>query len=160
MRKVLQYSLFLTLFAFLGFSREFLFVNINNQLYKLYYNNPEYVLPDSLSFLSNFSYSQLYYSKYPLTIFYFLAYFYTSLWSTKILCPTPTVSKWIIYIYAILLILAGIIMLYNYFSYNQLNVNAYTLSRWLMGIAQSPLVAFFTIASASLYTKFKSDQKI
>lgn len=160
MRKILQYSFFLALFAFLGFSREFLFVNINNQLYKLYYNNPDYIIPESLRFLSNFSYSQLYYSKYPLTIFYFLAYFFTSLWAARVLSSTKTVSKWIIYIYAILLILAGITMFYNYFLNNQLDGDAYTFSRWLMGIAQSPLVAFFTIASATLYTQFKSDHKI
>jgi general stress protein CsbA len=67
-------------------------------------------------------------------------------------------AKWIIYIYAILLVLSGISMTYNYLINNQLNGDEYTFSRWLMGIAQSPLVAFFMIASSKLYNKFQTEQ--
>jgi hypothetical protein len=47
---------------------------------------------------------------------------------------------------------------YNYLINNQLNGDEYTFSRWLMGIAQSPLVAFFMIASSKLYNKFQTEQ--
>lgn len=50
-------------------------------------------------------------------------------------------------------------MAYNYFIQNQLGGDEYTFSRWLMGIAQSPLVAFFVIASSKLYNKFQIEQK-
>lgn len=63
-----------------------------------------------------------------------------------------------IYIYALLLVLSGIAMGYNYIFNNQLSGNEYTFSRWLMGIAQSPLVAFFIIASGKLYNKFQTEQ--
>ena len=36
MRNIYKYILFFGILALLGFSREYLFVNINNQLYKLY----------------------------------------------------------------------------------------------------------------------------
>jgi hypothetical protein len=49
-------------------------------------------------------------------------------------------------------------MTYNYLINEQLNSDEYTFSRWLMGIAQSPLVAFFTIASSKLYNKFQTEQ--
>lgn len=68
-------------------------------------------------------------------------------------------ALWIIYIYAILLALAGISMGYNYFVNSQLGGDEYTFSRWLMGIAQSPLVAFFIIASGKLYNKFQTENK-
>ncbi len=68
------------------------------------------------------------------------------------------ITKWVIYIYALLLALACISMLYNYFISNQLDGDEYTFSRWLMGIAQSPLVAFFIIASNKLFQKFQTEQ--
>lgn len=158
MRTSIKYVLFLTIFALLGFSREFLFVNINNQLYALYYQHHDYKLPNSLCFAQNLDYLTLYYLKYPLTILYFLAYFFTSFFAVKLICRHKKNALWVIYIYAILLALSGISMVYNYFILNQLTGDEYTFSRWLMGIAQSPLVAFFVIASGKLYNKIQTEQ--
>jgi hypothetical protein len=157
-KKPFNYLLFLFVFAVLGFSREFIFVNINNQLYNLYYNNFDYKIPEALHFIENIDYSRLYYSKYPLTILYFLAYLSTSYFAVKVLCVNKKNAKWTIYIYAILLALSSFSMMYNYFINQQLDGDEYTFSRWLMGIAQSPLVAFFTIASSTLYNKFQTEK--
>lgn len=145
------------LFAFLGFSREFLFVNINNRIYALYYHNSNTQLPPSLQFISNLDYLTLYYTKYPLTVIYFLAYFFTTYFAVKLICLNKKNSDWVIYIYSILLALSGISMVYNYFINNQLHGDNYAFSRWLMGIAQSPLIAFFAIASSKLYNKFQNE---
>ena len=150
--------LFIVIFAFLGFSREFLFVNINNLLYKLYYGRLSVPFPESLSFLETLDYTTLYYLKYPLTILYFLAYFFSSLYAVKLICNDKKYSRWTIYIYALLLILAGISMAYNYLINNKLNGEEYLFSRWLMGIAQSPLVAFFIIASNTLYKNLQNEK--
>ena len=158
MKNSIKYLFFLGLFATLGFSREFLFVNINNQLFKLYYHNPDIKIPDSLTFITIVDYSTLYYSKYPLTILYYLAYLAVTYFAVKNICSDKKISKWVIYIYAILLVLSGISMAYNYLINNVLNGDEYTFSRWLMGIAQSPLVAFFMIASSKLYNKFQTEQ--
>jgi thiosulfate reductase cytochrome b subunit len=154
----LKYVLFITIFAVLGFSREFLFVNINDQLYSLYYYYNDYKFPSSLNLLQRLDYSTLYYLKYPLTILYFLAFFFTGFFAVKLICTNKKNALWVVYIYVILLVLSGISMAYNYFMNNQLNGDEYTFSRWLMGIAQSPLVAFFTIASSKLYNKFQTEQ--
>lgn len=159
MRNWIKYLVILVIFAFLGFSREFIFVNINNQLFKLYYNNPSIIIPHSLRFIESFDYRTLYYLKYPLTIAYFLAYFFTTYFSVKILINHKKYTIWVIYIYALLLILAGITMAYNYFINQDLGGDEYTFSRWLMGIAQSPLVAFFIIAAGTLYKKFQPETK-
>lgn len=159
MKTSLKYIFFILIFAFLGFSREFIFVNINFQLYSLYYKNSNYILPDSLSILGNLEYTTLYYIKYPLTILYFLAYFFTTFFAVKFISSTKKNTRWVIYIYALLLALASISMAYNYLIENQLDGDEYTFSRWLMGIAQSPLVAFFMLASSKLYDKFQTEQK-
>ena len=159
MRTSLKYISFFSIFAILGFSREFLFVNINSQLYSLYYHYNDYKLPNSLYFIQNLDYLTLYYLKYPLTILYFLAYFFTSYFAVKLICDYKKNAIWVFYIYLILIALASISMGYNYFIQNQLGGDEYTFSRWLMGIAQSPLVAFFVIASGKLYNKFQTEQK-
>ena len=155
LKTAIKYALFFICFAILGFSREFLFVNINNQLYAVYYHNPNLFLPHSLHFLESLDYATMYYGKYFLTIFYFLAYFSVTYFAVKIICVDKQFTRWIIYIYSLLLILSSIIMAYNYFINNQLDGDEYTLSRWLMGIAQSPLVTFFMIAASNLYNKIQ-----
>jgi hypothetical protein len=155
LRTSFKYILFISIFAALGFSREFVFVNLNNRLYSLFYKHNDYILPNSLSFFNQFDYDTLYYIKYPFTIFYFLAYFLTSFFAIKLICLHKKNALWVVYIYALLLVLSGISMTYNYLINNQFGGDGYTFSRWLMGIAQSPLVTFFIIASSKLYTKFQ-----
>jgi hypothetical protein len=116
------------------------------------------VIPDSLNFITHFDYTTLYYLKFPFTITYFVAYLLCSFFAVKIISNDKKNAKWIIYIYTILLVLSIISMAYNYIINNQLNGDEYTFSRWLMGIAQSPLVAFFIIASSKLYNKFQTEQ--
>lgn len=155
MQIVIKFFFVFVCFAVLGFSRDFLFVNINNQLYAVYYNHPNLHLPSCLSFLANLDYETLYYGKYVLTILYFLAYLLTSYFTVKIICVDKQFTRWIIYIYTLLFIVSSSIMAYNYFINNHLNGDEYTISRWLMGIAQSPLIAFFMIASFTLYKKIQ-----
>lgn len=159
MKMALKYLIILSVFAFLGFSREFVFVNINNQLYKTYYKNNDIFISKSLTFLSNYNYETLYYAKYPLTFLYVILYFTVSFYSVKIICDNKKITRWIVYIYSLLFTLSSFIMLYNYIINNQLSGEEYTFSRWLMGIAESPLVAFFTIATSALYSKFNIEKK-
>jgi hypothetical protein len=159
MKMALKYLSILSVFAFLGFSREFVFVNINNQLYKTYYKNNDIFISKSLTFLSNYNYETLYYAKYPLTVLYVVMYFTVSFYSVKIICDNKKITRWIVYIYSLLFTLSSFIMLYNYIINNQLSGEEYTFSRWLMGIAESPLVAFFIIATSTLYTKFNIEKK-
>ena len=157
MKTSLKYLLFITLFAFLGFTREFVFVNLNSRLYSLFYKHDDFLLPNSLSYFNQFDYSTLYFIKYPLTVLYFLAYFFASYFTIKQLGSHKKIAQTVTYIYLILLALASISMLYNYFINKQFDGDEYTFSRWLMGIAQSPLVAFFVLASSKLYNKFQTE---
>lgn len=157
MKKQITYFFFLGLFALLGFSREFLFVNVNDRLYNLYYGHQDSLLPNSLEFLKQYSYSTLYYGKYILTITYYLAYLGSTYWCIKTICNDVKPAKKAIYIYALILLISMLVMLFNYFINHQLDGEEYTFSRWLMGIAQSPLIAFFMIASNKLYQKISNE---
>ena len=141
------------LFAILGFSREFIFVNVNAQLFDVFYGHTDFKLPNNLSYFASMSYNKLYYLKYILTLLYYIVYFVVTYFAVKIICVDKKYTRLIIYIYALLLLLSVISMSYNYIFNSNLDGNEYTFSRWLMGIAQSPLVAFFMIAANKLYEK-------
>ncbi len=151
----LKYIIFLVFFAMLGFSREFIFVNLNDRLYTMYYGHEESLLPNGLQFIKHYSYTTLYYSKYLLTILYFLAYGLVSYIAVSLICSDKPFAKWVVYLYLFIVSISGITMLYNYFINGQLDGDNYLFSRWLMGIAQSPLIAFFMISSHLLYKKMK-----
>ena len=62
-------------------------------------------------------------------------------------------SKILVYSYLILFMLAGLSLLAGYFINGRLQDDEYTLSRWLMGIAQSPIICLILLASEKLYHK-------
>ena len=75
-------------------------------------------------------------------------------------CDNKKITIWIVYIYSLLFILSSLTMLYNYIINYQLSGDEYTFSRWLMGIAESPLVAFFVISASALSSKFNIEKKL
>jgi len=158
MKFFLKYILFIGTFGILGYYRDFLFVNLNYRLFRLYYNNTNYVLPESLMFFNQFDYNTLYYIKYPITVLFFIAYFATTFFAVRIFCLNKKNTILVIYIYILLLVLAGMTMIYNYIINHQIDGDEYSFARWLMGIGQSPLVSFFIIASSKLYNKFQNAQ--
>jgi len=87
-----------------------------------------------------------------------MAYLGTSYYAAKTICAIKKNARWVVYIYALLLVLSSISMAYNYVINHQLSGDEYTFSRWLMGIAQSPLVAFFVIASNKLFNNIQTEQ--
>lgn len=62
------------LIVFLGFFREFLFININYRITSLHYKNFVFELPSVLFFLKNYTPYELYYFKYFLTGLTIIAY--------------------------------------------------------------------------------------
>jgi hypothetical protein len=71
----------------------------------------------------------------------------------KKLSTEKKLPAFLIYSYLVLLFLAAISMLYGYFVKQRLQDDEYTLSRWLFGIAQSPIICLILLASEKLYLK-------
>jgi hypothetical protein len=147
--KLLKYLLFAVLFGMLGYFREFFFVNVNNIMYNKYYGD-QVEIPESLSFLEAQSYQTIYYLKYLFTIISFCLFFLLSYYCVKNLSIQPGLVKWLKYSYALLLFLSAAAMLWAYFIKGNLQDNEYTFSRWVMGIAQSPLPVLFLLAAEHL----------
>ncbi len=139
------------LFAILGYYRERFFVALNHLLYVKYYHNNEASDLDSITnIFRHWSYQAIYYFKYPLTLFSVLVFGVLSFFCVRLVLNNKKSGRFIINSYLILLTLAALSMLYGYFFKQRLQDDEYTLSRWLMGIAQSPIPAIVIIAAHKL----------
>jgi hypothetical protein len=148
-------ALFAVLFGALGLYREYFFGHYNNVMYFMYNGHTTVpVRPDFQCFLS-LPYITVYYLKYVFTLVFFAAFFILSYLSIKVFVGDKKILKWFTYSYLLLLLLSSVLMLWTYFFRTNFESDEYSLSRWLMGIAQSPLPALFFIATAKLNEKLK-----
>jgi len=158
LKKTYLYLLFFLLFALLGFTREFFFVNLNNIMYMLYYHNTSSMpVPGIMKGFMNFKYESLYYSKYGFTLLCTALYFALSYWTLKKLTGRPFFTRVLSYAYLIFIVLSALSMLYGYFIKERLADEEYTLSRWLMGVLQSPIICLILVASERLYKPGEKD---
>jgi len=141
------------LFIVLGLFREYFFIHVNNLMFLKYYGSTTLPVPPLFEIFGTTSYSTMYYLKYLFTGLSFVVFFGLSwlcLWSfTK----NKYLLKWFTYSYLLLLLLGLISMLWGYFVKMRLADDEYTFSRWLMGIAQSPIPVLIFIAASRLNHK-------
>lgn len=151
--KLKVWLLFFLLFAIIGYYRESFFVNLNNIIYMKYYNRTgALAVPGIMKVFERFSYDQLYYMKYPFTLVWTGIFFACNYFALKKLAGNDRLLRRILVIsYILMLAMAFLAMGYGYFIQNRLKDDEYTLSRWLLGIAQSPLICLILLASEKLY---------
>lgn len=153
-RKYSLYLVFFLVFAALGYCREYFFVHLNNILYIKYYQRPsDLPVPPLMRIFESQSYAALYYSKYMYTLVWTALFFSAGYLALKKLSWQQGLLKLYFYAYALILMLSALSMLYAYFIRQDLQNDEYTLSRWLMGIAQSPIICLLLLASEKLYQK-------
>lgn len=134
-------------FATIGFLREFLFVNINEQLRFLWYGNEESFMSAKLSFLMGLDYWTLYYMKWFLTVFFALIFMLLSALALKLLTQK---YFWLElgFIYFLLFAISGAIFIgYSLLANAE---NGYLISRYFMGLAQSPVPLMLLIPAIFL----------
>lgn len=136
------------LFIATGFFREFLFVNINEQMRVSFYNSPDPHIAPSLSWLSSFSYDTLYYLKWPLTLV-FTAIFggYTALavywaYNDKKLVRITWLSYGAIFGLSFLFFAIGLLL--------GSREPTYAIARFLAGIIETPAMLVILLASFHL----------
>ncbi|PBQ31548.1 hypothetical protein CNR22_07130 [Sphingobacteriaceae bacterium] len=154
MKKAKWFVLFFAFFALLGYCREFFFVHLNILMFEKYHNRPSAVAPaEIMNVFRNYSYDTLYYSKYLYTLISVVLFFSANYLAVKLLTDTRFLAKLVVYTYFVIVGFAALSMLYGYFINGRLQDDEYTLSRWLMGIAQSPIICLILVASEKLYNK-------
>ena len=108
-------------------------------------------VPGFMKGFLNWPYQSLYYSKYIFTIICTAFYFGLSYWTIKKLTAKVFFTKILFYAYLIFIAASALSMLYGYFVKDRLGDEEYTLSRWLMGVLQSPIICLILLASEKLY---------
>lgn len=151
--KVKWLVLFLLLFGALGYLREFFFVNLNNIMFMKYYqrDNPSMPVPAVMAVFLKYEYNTLYYSKYLFTLLWTGLFFMANYFAVVKLTHSRQLVKLVYLAYGVLLAISAVTMLYNYLVKDSFSGDEYTLSRWLMGVAQSPLICLILLASERLY---------
>jgi hypothetical protein len=123
----------------LGFIREHVFVNLNYQSAKVVYHDDfGYTLPASMTWLEGMSYAQLYWLKFPLTLLFAILYFAVSWVTVKRFFRGRRFIRWTVLVYALMFLVSLLLFLAGYFigKYEAF----YSVSRYIMGIQQSPLL--------------------
>lgn len=151
--RIIKIICFLLLFGCLGYFREFFFVNLNNIMFQKYYHHTDLPIPSVMRFFDSFAYETLYYLKYIYSLLWIVIFFLANYFALKSLSAQKILLKFLVYSYLILLSLAAIAMGYGYFINGHLQDDEYTISRWLLGIVQSPIICLILIASEKLYPK-------
>lgn len=149
---------FLIIFGVIGYVRERFFEHLNIIMAGTYRGTDEYAIlntkiPPLMIPFSKLSYPTLYYSKYLYTLIWVVIFFSISYFALKKLAVNKNILKFLTWSYLLLLILAGISMAIGYLINSTLKNDEYTLSRWLLGIAQSPIICLILLASEKLYSK-------
>ncbi len=138
------------MFASLGLFREWFFGNYNNVMYMLYNRESSVPVNEHFLFFTSLSYKTVYYLKYIFTILFVILFFILSFLCLKAFVRDKKILKWFTYSYLVLLLLSSVLMLWAYFVKVNLESDEYSVSRWLMGIAESPLPVLFFIATSKL----------
>lgn len=145
---ILYLSILAILIIGLGFLRLFLFENINIHLQFLYYNMERSYMAESLNFLRSFTYDELYWIKWALTILFSLTYLLFTCLVIKLLFRGRKYVLWTIYIFAAIIFISFVL----FASGSLINQDAigYRLARICMGVVQSPLPLMILIPAFTL----------
>lgn len=150
-RKWMLFLLFFMSFAVCGYLREFFFVHMNNIMFMKYYHSESpLAVPPVMKGFQVYSYDTLYYLKYLFTVIWTILFFLLNYYALRTLTVNPLFIRLLLISYAGMLTLSALSMLYGYFVNHQWDRDEYTLSRWLMGIAQSPLICLILLAASKL----------
>ena len=132
----------------LGFFREFVFVNINYRLKYLFYSEKVSYMSDSLRFLKVFSYDDLYWGKWILTIMFGLFYLgFTSL-IVKFWFGNKSYIRWTFIFFAVIFFISFLSYMTGYIIDER--EMGYKFARIFMGIVQSPLPLMMLIPAFML----------
>jgi hypothetical protein len=144
-RNKLIVAALIAVFICLGFFREFVFVNWNEQIRVSYYNSPDPHVHPMMQWLSGFSYEALYWLKWPMTLFFSVLFAGLSWCIIHLLFGNKAYNRITLYAYIALFVASflffGIGWLFG------VPDAAYPIARTLAGMIETPLLLLILIAS-------------
>ncbi len=148
LKKTVTLIVLIAVFLCCGFFRDYVFLNFNEQLRVSYYHDHDSTLSSGLKFIESFSYSQLYYIKWGLTFFFSFLFMVLTWAFVKMFFPEKKYLKWTILVYLSLIAISALFWTGGYLFHH--SEKGYIISRFLMGMAQGPIVLMALIPSFRL----------
>lgn len=143
LKKTIKIVLVSCFIIIMGYSRDFVFKNMN-ALIQSHELNLSFSMPSPLSFFDGFEYSSLIKIKWVLTVVFTVIYLLISLIAIKVFFRNKKFIRITVGVYIALTLVSAIFMTTGYF-FHGISNNMYSISRYLMGMAQSPLVLMILI---------------
>ena len=150
-KKIILFTFTTCIILFSGFYRDFVFKSIN-ALIQSHELNVGFSMPPSLSFFQNIEYTTLIKIKWLLTILFSILYLAISIFCIKILFENKKFIRITIIVYIALTAISAIFMTLGYFIPG-ISHNMYSFSRYLMGMAQSPIILMILIPAFKISEK-------
>lgn len=138
-------------FIITGYLRDFVMINVNYTLDYLKFNQREAYSHSFFHFLLDFSFKQVYYGKYVLTLLFTVFNFGLAWLLLKTVFNDLYLNRVLIWVYVVVFISALILFTGGY-ALNAVD-KGYYLSRVLMGFLQSPVPCAILIFGFPLYQK-------
>lgn len=152
-RTALSITIITILVILTGYLRDSVFKTIN-ALLRSWDLGQDYFLPPFLSFLENYEYDTLVNLKWLLTLLFSILYLMLSIFTVKLIFNDRKYFKITIWTYAGIIILSGFFIVIGYI-FSGTSEKMYEFARYLMGMAQSPIVLMILIPTFKLSEKEK-----
>lgn len=148
-------GIFLLIIIFLlvltGYARDFIF-KTTNALLRAWDLDQDYPLPYFLSFLNNYEYDTIVNFKWVLTIAASLIYLFIALFTIRMLFERKKYLMVTIYTYAGIIAISAVFIAIGTF-FPDSGEKMYEFARYLMGMAQSPVILMILIPAFKLSDK-------
>ncbi|HSH66646.1 MAG TPA: hypothetical protein VLB84_12850 [Bacteroidia bacterium] len=148
-KQYIAIAFLIALILFTGYYRDYLFKNINAVIQSKQYNEQYTTLPSSLYFLNSFGFQTLVNLKWLLTIVFSAVYLILSLLTLKIIFDKRRYYLITSGVYLTLILISGMFILTGYL-FNGISDRMYEFARYLMGMAQSPIILMILIPAFKL----------
>lgn len=136
MNRRLLLVLLIVLAIGLGFFREFVFININEQMRVTYYHASDSHVAGMFRFLEGYSYATLYYLKWPLTLFFAALFAGITSLIIRYWFPGKNYTRVVFFTFGAIFLLAFLLFMLGWLT--GADYFFYTLARFLVGLAESP----------------------
>jgi hypothetical protein len=155
LKKVIQLIFIAISLIFFGYLRDFIFKKIN-ALLQAWDHDMDYDMPNPLIFLTNWEYDSVKNFKWILTLIFWGIYLLITLITVKILFRKNSFIKITSGVFIGILLISGLFMLAG-FLINSTSEKMYEFARYLMGMAQSPIILMILIPLFGLFKKENSE---
>jgi hypothetical protein len=125
-----------------------------NALLRAWDNDQDYYLPSPLSFLENYEYDTLVNIKWLLTLIFSLIYFVIGIFSLRLVFGDNRYLGLLITAYLSVIVLS-VMFIGTGMLFSGVSAKMYQFARYLMGMAQSPIILMILIPALKLSEKEK-----